>query len=171
MAHRFPDAARCAALGVVLRPVRDEDREFMAGLYAQVREAELAPVPWPEAAKAAFLRDQFELQTRHYQANYAGAEYWIVECAGRPIGRVFVHRGRDEIRLMDIALRAQDRGRGLGTALLADLIDEARASGAELTLHVEPDNPACRLYARLGFVLKERRGVYDFLGWKPAVAG
>jgi len=33
-------------------------------------------------------------------------------------------------------------------------------------LHVEPDNPAQRLYQRLGFRLIENRGVYDFLGWK-----
>jgi len=35
-------------------------------------------------------------------------------------------------------------------------------------LHGEPDNPAQRLYQRLGFRLIEHRGVYDFLGWSAS---
>jgi Uma2 family endonuclease len=40
----------------------DTDREFMARLYASTRTEELAPVPWPEEIKQAFLQSQFELQ-------------------------------------------------------------------------------------------------------------
>jgi ribosomal protein S18 acetylase RimI-like enzyme len=36
-----------------------------------------------------------------------------------------------------------------------------------VTLHVEPLNPAQRLYRRLGFRLLEDRGVYHFLEWRP----
>jgi ribosomal protein S18 acetylase RimI-like enzyme len=49
------------------------------------------------------------------------------------------------------------------------LIETLQAHGAkhglQVTLHVEPNNPAQRLYQRLGFTLIEQRGVYDFLGW------
>jgi GNAT superfamily N-acetyltransferase len=44
------------------------------------------------------------------------------------------------------------RGRGIGGALMARLIEEARArSVTRLGLSVEVDNPARRLYERLGF--------------------
>ena len=47
----------------------------------------------------------------------------------------------------------EHRGRGLGTALLADLLDRAASLGARTAwLHVELDNPRARaLYERLGF--------------------
>lgn len=150
------------------RPVDDADHAFLRDLYADVRAAELAPVPWPDAAKRAFLDEQFGLQHAHYVKNYPGADLLVIEKENRPIGRVYVYRTPNEIRLMDIALVPAERGRGIGSALLLELLDEARLTRRDLTLHVEPDNPAQRLYQRLGFRLIEHRGVYDFLGWEPA---
>jgi len=146
--------------------VIDADHPFLRALYANVRAAELAPVPWPEEAKRAFLDEQFALQHDHYVKNYPGADLLLIERASLPVGRIYVYRTENEIRLMDIALVPEARGQGIGSALLHELMGEARATGRELTLHVEPDNPAQRLYQRLGFRLIENRGVYDFLGWK-----
>lgn len=155
--------------GLRFRAVVDADLPFLCALYASTREAELAQVSWPEEAKQAFLADQFRRQHEHYVRNYVGADFLVIERddGNEKIGRLYVHRTPREIRLMDIALVASERGRGIGGALLAELMDEARATGAQITLHVEPNNPACRLYERLGFALIENRGVYLFLGWKP----
>ena len=127
-------------------------------------------MPWPEAAKLAFLAEQSDLQHRHYVANYPGADLLLIESDSIPIGRIYVYRSAREIRLMDIALVPDWRNRGIGTRLLRELMAEARSSGSSLTLHVEPTNPAQRMYQRLGFRLIEQRGVYDFLGWDPAEA-
>jgi len=127
-------------------------------------------VPWPEAAKLAFLAEQSDLQHRHYVANYPGADLLLIESDSIPIGRIYVYRSAREIRLMDIALVPDWRNRGIGTRLLRELMAEARSTGSSLTLHVEPTNPAQRMYQRLGFRLIEQRGVYDFLGWDPAEA-
>jgi ribosomal protein S18 acetylase RimI-like enzyme len=156
--------------GIAFRAIVDADLSFLAGLYASIREQELAPVPWSDEAKLAFLADQFAQQHRYYQNNYVGADFLLVLRGDAPIGRVYVYRSAGEIRLMDIALIDAERGRGLGTSLLAELMDEARADSAEITLHVEPNNPACRLYERLGFRLIENRGVYLFLGWRSDAA-
>jgi len=128
----------------------------------------MAPVPWPEEAKLAFLAEQSDLQHRHYVANYPGADLLVIESDAIPIGRIYVYRSKNEIRLMDIALVPDWRNRGIGTRLLGELMAEARGSGSSITLHVEPNNPAQRMYQRLGFTLIEQRGVYDFLGWNPA---
>ena len=158
--------------GLRFRAITTADLAFLRALYAQVRAAELAPVPWPEQAKADFLAEQFSLQHQHYVANYPGADLLLIEKDAEPIGRLYVYRTAREIRLMDIALVPAMRNRGVGTALLRELMQEARCSGSAITLHVEPDNPAQRLYQRHGFSLIEHRGVYDFLGWTPsAVAG
>jgi ribosomal protein S18 acetylase RimI-like enzyme len=149
------------------RPVAEADLAFVYALYAQVRAAELAAVPWPQEAKDAFLAEQAALQHRHYVANYPGADLLVIEDRSGPIGRVYVYRSPAEIRIMDIALLPDRRNRGIGTGLLNEILAEARATGSRVTLHVEPDNPAQRLYHRLGFRLIEHRGVYDFLGWDP----
>lgn len=158
---------RCRPVGIRFRPSVDADLDFLAELYASTREAELAPVPWPEETKRVFLLDQFAKQHDHYQQHYEGADYWLIERDAEPIGRVYVYRSPGEIRLMDIALLPAQRGRGLGAALLAELIDEADRHEAQITLHVEADNPVKRLYQRLGFVLVEQRGPYEFLS-RPA---
>ncbi|HZP68105.1 MAG TPA: GNAT family N-acetyltransferase [Rudaea sp.] len=156
--------------GLRFRPVEDGDRPFLHALYAEVRAREMAPVEWPEARKLAFLAEQCDLQHCHYVKNYKGADFLVIEEAGRPIGRIYVYRSPGEIRLMEVTLVPERRGRGLGEALLREIMDEARATGAKVTLHVEPENPAQRLYARLGFRLIEHRGIYDFLGWDPREA-
>ena len=51
------------------------------------------------------------------------------------------------------------RGKGLGRELLAKLLDQARAEGyEELSLSVEPDNPAIHLYEEYGFSKVGERG-------------
>lgn len=157
----------CRPPGISFRPMRDADLPFLAVLYASTREAELAPVPWPEQTKRAFLQDQFTKQHDHYQQHYQGADYWVIEQYGDAIGRVYVYRSPGEIRLMDIALLPQQRGLGLGSALLDELLDEADRDNARITLHVEGDNPVKRLYQRVGFVLVELRGPYEFLSRPP----
>lgn len=152
---------------LLLRPICEDDRDFLCALYAEVRSAEMAPVPWPDAAKQAFLAQQFALQHQHYHTHYADAEFLLIERTGRPIGRIYVHRVPGEIRLMEVSLVADERGRGIGGALLRRLIDESERAGADLTLHVEADNPAVRLYRRHGFEHREDRGVYQFYGRRP----
>ncbi len=153
--------------GITLRNETADDLSWLADLYAETRAAELAPVPWPEDAKRAFLLDQFRCQHAHYTSVYADADFLVVEREGAPIGRLYIHRGQRQNNIVDIALVAAERGRGLGTALVGRVMAEAARDNAELTLHVEFNNPAQRLYARLGFRLIEDRGVYHYLGWKP----
>ena len=156
---------------LTLRIEQADDFSFIAELYADVRHEELAPLPWPGQAKRDFLDAQCRLQRNHYAEHYRGAELLVIERAGTPIGRAYVHATASEIRLMDIALLRAERNHGIGSAIVRRLQEESRNRTARLTLHVEPDNPAQRLYRRLGFVLIEHRGVYDFLGWSPAGTG
>lgn len=62
----------------------------------------------------------------------------------------FVNAETPEI---SIAVVPDSRGRGIGTALLAVLVERARREGfPALSLSVSPQNPAVRLYERSGFV-------------------
>jgi ribosomal protein S18 acetylase RimI-like enzyme len=145
------------------RAIAEADQPFLRDLYASTREAELAPVPWPPEAKRAFLAQQFAAQYTYYHQVYKDTDFLLILRADVPIGRIYVHRMPGKICVVDIALLPQYTGQGIGTALLTELVDEARATSCEINLHVEPNNPAQRLYARLGFELVEHRGAYDYL--------
>jgi len=151
-----------------LRPVTDADRAFLVDLYASTREQELALVEWDAGAKQAFVEQQFNAQDAHYRANYPGATLDLIEVDGAPAGRLYVHRGPSDIRIMDIALAPEFRGRGIGTALLRELMAEADASGRKLSIHVEMNNPARALYHRLGFRPAGEHGVYVLMERLPA---
>ena len=151
-----------------LRPVDDADRAFLVELYASTREEELAQVEWPEGARETFVEQQFAAQDHHYRANYPGATLDVIEVDGSPAGRLYVHRGPSDIRIMDIALAPPFRGRGIGTSLLRSLMDEADASSRKLSIHVEQNNPALSLYDRLGFLPAGEHGVYVLMERPPA---
>jgi ribosomal protein S18 acetylase RimI-like enzyme len=153
-----------------LRPALGSDVELLLRIYASTRERELSLVPWSEADKRAFVRSQFEAQHLYYHRHYAGAEYSIILERGRPAGRLYVDRRSDEVRVIDITLLPEYRGSGIGSALLSQLKEEAHAGGKPLTIHVEHQNPALRLYGRLGFERVSDDGVYLLMAWCPSHA-
>lgn len=151
--------------GIALRPQTDADRDFIDALYASTREEELRAVGWPEEVKAAFLRSQSDAQWKHYSTHYYDADFLIVERDGVPVGRLYIWRGEDDIRVVDIALMPHERGHGLGTVLLSGVLDEAARSGKTASIHVERFNPALHLYRRLGFEHISDDGVYYLMRW------
>ena len=150
-----------------LRPVTEDDREFLVELYASVRAPELELVAWDDALKHAFVEQQFAAQDAHYRGNYPGASLDVIEVEGERAGRLYVHRGAHDVRIMDIAVAPPFRRRGIGTALLRTLIGEAEASARTLSIHVEANNPARALYDRLGFVPVGEHGVYVLMERAP----
>jgi ribosomal protein S18 acetylase RimI-like enzyme len=150
-----------------LRPANPTDREFLFRVYASTRTEELAPVPWDEHQKAAFLRMQFDAQDRHYHEHFPDAAFQVVVRDGQPAGRFYVARWAKEIRIVDIALLPEHRDAGIGTALLRELFAEADRAGKPVSIHVERFNPALRLYERLGFRRVVDKDVYVLMERAP----
>ncbi len=155
---------------VTLRPVVPDDSPFLFEVYAATRTDELAVTGWSPVEKEAFLRMQFTAQDAYYREHYPGAALHIVLENDRPAGRLYVHRGATEIRIMDSALLPAYRGRGIGSTLLSALLAEGRQTDMPVSIHVEKLNRALRLYERLGFERIADRGVYWFLEWRPRSA-
>lgn len=150
-----------------LRRVTPDDDSFLLSVYTSTRADELAQVQWQEGQREAFVKWQFEMQRREYEARFPDAEYDVIEIDGQPAGRLWLGRKDDEIRLLDIALLPEFQNRSAGTVLITDLIDEARSTGKRLRHMVFVlNNNADRFYERLGFVVLEDLGGYKHMEWK-----
>lgn len=79
------------------------------------------------------------------------------------MGRLVVAGGEGEVRVVDLTVAPRHRGRGFGTALLEGVLEQAQAARLLVTLHVDVDSPARRLYERLGFTPVEERWPYLLL--------
>ncbi len=146
-----------------LRPEGDSDRAFLLALYGSTRAAELRQVGWSAEQRDRFIAQQFEAQRTHYRQHYRGADFLVIEYASVPVGRLYLHLTRSELRLMDIIVQADRRGQGLGRRVLLGVVERALEREVPITLHVEPFNPARHWYQRLGFERIEARGVYWFM--------
>ena len=144
------------------------DDAFLCRVYGSTRADELALTDWDDAEKAAFVRMQFDAQTAWWAEQYTGVSYDVVLVDGQPAGRLYVARWPEEIRIVDIALLPEFRGRGVGSGLLQGLLAEGAAAGKVVSIHVERMNPALRLYARLGFTVAQDKGVYLLLEWRAS---
>ena len=161
----MPPASDVTTGHVTLRAATDADREFLVGVYGSTREEELSQVAWPDGLREAFVRMQFDAQDADYRRNNPAGSFDVIEVYRRPAGRLYVDRRPDDIRIVDIALLPEFRGDGVGGQLVAELMDEAAASGRKLSIHVEIHNRAIGLYARMGFVEVAEHGLYRRLEW------
>ena len=152
---------------IQLRPIAEGDVTLLQRIYANTRP-DVQQLPWTDADKQAFLLHQFNAQHVHYQQHFPKAAFDIVLCDGQPVGRLYVDRSEESLHIIDIALLAEHRGRGIGTAILRALLSQAKSRGCCISIMVERYNPAFQLYQRLGFVVTEESELYFSMQADPA---
>ncbi|MGH6858277.1 MAG: GNAT family N-acetyltransferase [Methylocella sp.] len=161
------DAPSISAGGVRRRPEREADDAFRFDLFRGSRPPgeDLSFLDAP--LREQLMRQQFRGQSASYHANYPNARFEIVECDGAPIGRIVTARTPDAVLIVDIALVASCRNRGIGAALMRQVLDEARAAGLPVRLSVFACNAqALRFYVRLGFKPIESSAINTTLEWR-----
>jgi ribosomal protein S18 acetylase RimI-like enzyme len=130
--------------GCALRAGRPEDCEFLFTLHRSAMKRYVqATWGWDE-----------QWQRRHFEQSYRPARHAIVvrrDPRARDIGRLSLTRHWRKVFLRDIELVAEERNRGVGGALIAALLAQARSERRTVELVVLKCNPAQRLYQRLGF--------------------
>ena len=154
-------------ISVTVRAETVADLDFSASVYALTRADEMASVDWSEAMKQSFCRQQFDAQRTHYVNHYPRAQFLIIQRDDEPVGRVYFEQTAHELRLMEITLVQAARNVGIGGAVGRALKWRAHNAGVPMGLHVEPYNPARRLYERQGFREVETRGLYLYMVSAP----
>jgi ribosomal protein S18 acetylase RimI-like enzyme len=75
----------------------------------------------------------------------------IIESGSSAIGYLCVLQREDHAFLDEIALAPEWQGRGIGSSLIRRVMNDVATRGVPLRLSVLSNNPARRLYERLGF--------------------
>lgn len=126
---------------VVLRPATEDDRRFLRQLHHRCYRR------WVEETWGWDDADQ----DRRFDAAWTTAGCFVVDLNGTPIGALRTSRRRDHLFIDDIEIDPDHQGRGIGTRLLRRVLADAESSGRAVRLQVLRNNPARRLYERLGF--------------------
>jgi GNAT superfamily N-acetyltransferase len=136
---------------VTHRPATAADEPFVRALIYELVTADLGAAIWPEAVRAPLLEIQYRGRISGIREQFPDAAGEILLADGEPVGWAVIHRGPEEIRLVEIAVRGVSRGKGIGEARLKELLAEADLAGKPVRLRVTAGNRAIRLYQRLGF--------------------
>ena len=163
--------ASAATVKVTQRSVRDSDADDLFRLFVAAREDLQAAVSdWDAALRENFFRQQFHAQQKQYRSRFPAARHNLIIVEGESTGQIRVDIGTGEICLVDVSLLPEYRNLGIGSAVLRQLLAEAAAADKPVNLHVVPDNPAVRLYRRLGFEDAGTAGAHLRMVWMPPTA-
>ncbi|PCE34182.1 GNAT family N-acetyltransferase [Burkholderia ubonensis] len=102
---------------------------------------------------------------RRIQANFEDAK--IICDGAESIGLLKLSRATDEWHLHQIQVLPAHQGKGIGNALLRDVLAEATCAGVPVSLSVLQGNPARHLYEHLGFRVITETPIDAKLTWHP----
>jgi GNAT superfamily N-acetyltransferase len=139
---------------ITFRAASDDDRLFIESVFFDAHR-------WLIEELFGWRGDDVERQK--FAEAYDQANTSIVLVDGRPAGWLTVSRRLDEISLDEIFLSSAWQNQGIGTLLIGQLVDEARAAKVPLRLATAKINPAVRLYRRLGFLAVRESGFKTFM--------
>lgn len=90
-------------------------------------------------------------EAQAFRAHFTPETISIIQVAGRDVGYLKLEVREGHLYLDGIYLDEAHRRRGIGTAVLRDLMARAGTLGKPVRLRVLRPNPARALYERLGF--------------------
>jgi GNAT superfamily N-acetyltransferase len=123
----------------------------------QLRQATMADFAFAEALThdnmvGYYRRHNLVWRGDLFLSSWRESENFILQADGVPIGMMRVTEEHHSLHIRDVQIAQGYRGRGAGTFLLNTAHRWARARGlAECQLRVFVDNPAARLYVRMGY--------------------
>lgn len=149
-----------------IRPAGAADQAFFADLYRSTRD-DLLALPADPGHIDALIGMQQQMQVAGYRASYPDAAYQVLELDGAAVGRLVTAGLGGAVRVVDIAVLPQARGRGVASEALRRLQRQAAREGRDVMLSVRKDNAgARRLYAALGFTQEGEDELSLQLRWR-----
>ena len=137
-----PDTAGPANTSYILCPATQADYDFLYQLkVATLKEYVAATWGWDE-----------DYQRQHFAAHFRPERSQMIVVNGRDVGELSIVENEDGVQISGIYILPEYQG--LGTAVLSDVIEQARKARRPVKLQVLKVNPARLLYERMGFVVE-----------------
>ena len=135
-----------------------------------LRQSKPEDLEWLDEFYESLMRPYVELthawDEERFRKNYNTKTISVIQLDGEDIGMLKTEKRKDHICLGDIQLKEAFQRRGIGTSLIRDVMEKAKADGLPLRLRVLRENPVMELYRRLGFVeIREFKHCYE-LEWR-----
>jgi GNAT superfamily N-acetyltransferase len=143
---------------VALRPACAEDYGFALALYVEtIKPYTLAFMPWVDAA-----------ETARFARLWAPADTKVITLDGADVGWVEATDTGAEIFLKQIYVVPARQRLGIGTQIMELLLKEWEPAHKPIVLGVLKNNPARRLYERLGFAVVGETDMKFLMRREPA---
>lgn len=146
------------------RPLIPQDEVY---LWEMLYLALFAPPGAPPLPRVALEQPEIRCYVAAW-GKQTDSGWLAIDATARPIGAAWLrlltgeHQGygyvNDNTPELSIAVEPEHRGRGVGTALMTRLLATAQTRYPAISLSVTANNPARRLYQRLGFIDVGRHG-------------
>ncbi|WP_120493667.1 GNAT family N-acetyltransferase [Microbacterium phyllosphaerae] len=136
-----------------------------------LRASSPSDAPWMAELRAIVMRPDLERLGRYdpvrvrqrFLDAFSPEHTRVIVVDGEDVGLIAVRGEPDAVWIEHFYLAPGSQGRGLGSAVLAEVLVERGADGQLFRLNVLQGSPARRLYERHGFVLESEDAVDVFL--------
>lgn len=153
---------------ISMRLAGPSDKAFLSTLFHQTRNFIYEYADAEDDYKRMVVEHQERFRETGYGTDFPNSMDFVIEDAGTRIGRVQIDFSDDVVHVVDIAIIAQARGKGVGEEVLRGVQRVAAVNRSPVLLSCAHDNvPAQQLYAKLGFQLYQAGPTSSRLIWYP----
>jgi GNAT superfamily N-acetyltransferase len=145
-------------LDCLIRPITSHDTLFLwEMLYQAIHVMDGKNPPSRDVLRVPEIRRYLEEWGRPHDFGFVAVKPATLDPVGAAWFRLLIGEQKgygyvdDSTPELTVAVVPECRGRGVGTRLLSHLLAAAKSHYSSLSLSVSPENPALRLYKRLGF--------------------
>jgi len=148
---------------ILLKSANDDDDKFLREVFFDSRRVELEFSGLPLEQINSLLSMQYAAQKQSYKASFPNSHQFIVKIDNKKAGQLLINSEQTAVKIIDIAVLSDFRGKGIGSFLLEKL----KSDYEMINLMVFKMNfGAIRLYEKHGFIVTADTGSYLEMEWK-----
>ncbi len=146
-----------------LRKAKDKDQKFLFKVSSLAMES-VSTITNPKKS----LNLDNDIEFKKYKKKFNINQIKIIQCEGKDIGRLRVVRSKEFIYIGGLQILPKFQGRGIGKAVMGDLIIESKQIKVPIKLEVHHvNNKAISFYTKMGFQVIDENKKQKIMVYKP----